>query len=50
MEGGNGKPKNVLGEELTADNFRGQVVKGKWMEISKALKKIMRIKRTEEQK
>jgi hypothetical protein len=45
-----GNLKNVLGEELTADNFRRQVVKGKWMEISNALKQIMRIKTTEEQK
>jgi hypothetical protein len=35
-----GNLKNVLGEELTADSFRRQVVKGKWMEISKAIKKL----------
>jgi hypothetical protein len=45
-----GNLQNVLGEELTADNFRRQVVKGKWMEISKTIKKIMKIKTTEEQK
>jgi hypothetical protein len=41
-----GNLQNVLGEELTADNFRRQVVKGK----CKAIKKIMKIKTTEEQK
>jgi hypothetical protein len=45
-----GNLKNVLGEELTTDNFRRQDVKGKWMEVSKAIKKIMKIKTTEEQK